>query len=294
MRRYLLHGVITVVATVLIGGFCATMFVRVAPGFGVDERELDPRLSDQSIRRIREESLSRQQGPLESYIAYLAKASRGDLGFSRGFHRPVAELIGERFPRTARSAGAGLVGGWVCGLVLALVAAAFGHPALDFSAGAASALLLCLPSSVIALLLVVVLHSGGAGAVASIIALVIFPRVFRYARGILGRIAALPHVMQARAKGLHRVREILAHILRPALPSALALLGVSVSIAFGAAIPVEVICDSPGLGQLAWQAALKRDLPLLINITLLVTVLTGLSSLAADLNRPVSGTSGPS
>jgi hypothetical protein len=34
---------------------------------------------------------------------------------------------------------------------------------------------------------------------------------------------------------------------------------------------------------LAWQAALKRDLPLLIDITLLVTIVTGLSGLAAEV-----------
>ena len=67
------------------------------------------------------------------------------------------------------------------------------------------------------------------------------------------------------------------------MPQILALLGVSASVVFGAAIPVEVICDSPGLGQLAWQAALKRDLPLLIDITLLVTIVTGLSGLAAEV-----------
>ena len=53
-----------------------------------------------------------------------------------------------------------------------------------------------------------------------------------------------------------------------------ALLGVSLSTAFTAAIPVEAICDSPGIGQLAWQAALARDLPVLTNLTLIVTAVT--------------------
>ena len=45
-------------------------------------------------------------------------------------------------------------------------------------------------------------------------------------------------------------------------------------MAFGAAIPIEALCDSPGVGQLAWQAALNRDLPLIMNLTLLVTIIT--------------------
>jgi peptide/nickel transport system permease protein len=63
----------------------------------------------------------------------------------------------------------------------------------------------------------------------------------------------------------------------------LALAGVSVSLAIGAAIPIEALCGLAGIGQLAWQAALARDLPLLVNITVLVTLVTLLANTAADL-----------
>jgi ABC-type dipeptide/oligopeptide/nickel transport system permease component len=55
---------------------------------------------------------------------------------------------------------------------------------------------------------------------------------------------------------------------------------VSFAIAFGAAIPIEALCDSPGLGQLAWQAALSRDLPLIVNVTLVVCFSDARSELA--------------
>ena len=63
----------------------------------------------------------------------------------------------------------------------------------------------------------------------------------------------------------------------------LALAGVSVSLAIGAAIPVEALCGLAGIGQLAWQAALARDLPLLMNITVLVTLVTLLANSSADV-----------
>jgi peptide/nickel transport system permease protein len=63
----------------------------------------------------------------------------------------------------------------------------------------------------------------------------------------------------------------------------IALAGVSVSLALGAAIPVESLCGLPGIGQLAWQAALSRDLPLLVNLTILVTVVTLLANSGADV-----------
>jgi ABC-type dipeptide/oligopeptide/nickel transport system permease component len=56
-------------------------------------------------------------------------------------------------------------------------------------------------------------------------------------------------------------------------------------MAVGATIPVEALCDSPGVGQLVWQAAMARDLPVLVNVTLLIAGLTVAANLAADTAR---------
>jgi ABC-type dipeptide/oligopeptide/nickel transport system permease component len=44
-----------------------------------------------------------------------------------------------------------------------------------------------------------------------------------------------------------------------------------------------VICDTPGVGQLAWRAAMDRDLPLLVTITVLVALMTMVVNGLADL-----------
>jgi len=65
---------------------------------------------------------------------------------------------------------------------------------------------------------------------------------------------------------------------------------VSFAIAFGAAIPIEALCDSPGVGQLAWQAALSRDLPLIVNVTLVICfVMLAANSLAEFAGRALAG-----
>ncbi len=284
MRARLVHSLTTVLLTVLAGGFVAATLVRYAPGYGVDERELDSRYSQESVRQFREPSQARP-AIVPYYVHYLARALSGDLGVSASFHRPAGELIAERFPETARSAGAGLALGWTLGMLAALAGVALARPGFHMFAGGLAALLLCLPSSVLALAFVLAGRMEGRSAAAGVIALVVFPRVFRYARAILGRVSEAPHVLMARAKGLGPLRLLCAHVLRPAAPAVAALLGVSVSVAFAAAIPVEVLCDSPGLGQLAWQAALKRDLPLLIDVTLLVSVFAGFSGMAGEMAR---------
>jgi len=115
------------------------------------------------------------------------------------------------------------------------------------------------------------------------IALVVFPHVFRYAKNQLVSTSQMPHVVAAEAKGLSSWRILWAHIFTPAGPQLAALAGISVSLAFGASIPIEVICDSPGVGQLAWRAAMDRDLPLLVTITVFVALLTLAVNSLADL-----------
>jgi len=90
-------------------------------------------------------------------------------------------------------------------------------------------------------------------------------------------------ITAARARGLGELRILAWHVLPVAGPQMIALAGITVSIALGASIPVEALCGLPGIGQLAWQAALSRDLPLLVNLTLLVTLVTLLANSGADV-----------
>jgi peptide/nickel transport system permease protein len=116
-----------------------------------------------------------------------------------------------------------------------------------------------------------------------VIAAVVFPKVFQFARNLLLRSASLPHVLSANARGLSRSRVFLRHILPVAAPQLLAVAGVTVSMAFTAAIPVEALCDMPGIGQLAWKAALARDLDLLVILTMIVTTVTLVANSSAEL-----------
>jgi ABC-type dipeptide/oligopeptide/nickel transport system permease component len=117
------------------------------------------------------------------------------------------------------------------------------------------------------------------------IAIVLLPRIFRYTRNLAGAAAHAPHVLAAEAMGLSRHSILCFHIAAPVWPELVALAGVSVSMAIGAAIPVEALCDSPGVGHLVWQAALSRDIPVLVNVTLLITALTTGANLVADVAR---------
>jgi peptide/nickel transport system permease protein len=263
--------------TALLGGLLGATLVRMGPGFGVDERELDNRLSQESREAIRSER-AQDSNIATFYLRYLKGLMHGDLGFSRSLNRPVSELLKERLPLTLGSLAYGVLGGVSIGLALALLTACWRVPGANIAPALLAGACLALPAAVIALLFLWMNVSGRWA-----IALVVFPHVYRYAKNLLVSTYQSPHVLAAQAKGLSRARILFAHVVAPAAPQLAALIGISVSLAFGASIPIEVISDTPGVGQLAWKAALDRDLPLLVNITVLVALMTLVANSLADL-----------
>lgn len=275
-QRIARHG-LTILATALLGGLLAATLVRFAPGFDTDESQLDPHLNSASIQALRQ-TRAEQNNIVRFYFHSLRRAFRGDLGTSISLGQPVSTLLRDRTPLTLRLVGMGLLLSWAATLAMALSAAWLRVSAYEALSTMISGTLLCIPAAVLALLSVLWNVPG-----ALAIALIVFPRDYRYARNLLAKAYSQPHIVTARAKGLSELRILLWHVVPVVAPQLLALGGVSVSLAIGAAIPVEALCGLAGVGQLAWQAALARDLPLLMNITIIVTLVTLLANSSADV-----------
>ena len=268
----------------LCGALASATLVRFAPGYGVTEREVDPRWSANSIEALRQKH-ALHQGLTSFYFHYLSALAHGDLGESDSLKRPVRELLRQRFPVTGNSVIRGLGVAWLAAALLASLGLVIRSWFFEASATAFNSFLLSLPSAVVAMLAV---HLRAP--VFFAIAIVVFPRLYSYIRNLLVRAYDQPHVLAARARGLGNSAILFRHVLPLAAPPLLALLGVSFAISFGAAIPIEALCDSPGLGQLAWHAALSRDLPLIVNVTLIVAlVMLAANSLADFAGRTFAG-----
>ncbi|HUE56111.1 MAG TPA: ABC transporter permease [Candidatus Udaeobacter sp.] len=259
------------------GALLSATFVRCAPGFGVQERELDPRWSAQSVEALRQEQML-HEGLASFYLHYLVALAHGDLGESDSLKRPIRELLRQRLPVTGNSVVRGLGVAWLAAALLASLGLGSRGWLCEALGTAFSSLLLSLPSAVVAMLAIHV-----RAPVFCPISVVVFPRLHRYIRSLLVRSYDQPHVLAARARGLGARPIFWRHVLPSAAPSLLALFGVSFAIAFGAAIPIEALCDSPGMGQLAWQAALSRDVPLIVNVTLIVCLVMLAANSFADL-----------
>jgi peptide/nickel transport system permease protein len=263
---------------VLLAGLGSTVLLRFSPGALVDERELDSRASTETLAAIRSERAA-QISIGGGLIRFFGGALHGNLGKSQSLNTPIADLLRANTPATLRRLGAGLAIAWVLGLGLAIAVASFRRVwRLDVTATLVASLLLSLPAGALAYLCLTM-----AAPVEIVLMLVLLPRVFRYSRNLLVQAYGTSHIDMARALGVTESRILFAHVFRSAAAPLLALLPMSLSMALGAIIPIEAICDAPGIGRLAWQAAMARDLPLLLDLTMLIALATTAAMVVSDV-----------
>jgi peptide/nickel transport system permease protein len=276
MLRFCGWAALRVAAIMLLASFTGAMLMRMAPGFSSDDQELNSGLSAQSIQAIRQSRLSDANVP-RFYAQYLASLARGDLGASRSLNQPVKELLRERLPVTLVNLTFALAVGWFLGFSLAIAAQVWNSRVITFLGNALSGTFISTPAAALALVFLLLRWPPAFAA-----ALLLFPKIYRYTQNLLQQSSEMPHVLTARAKGAGPWRVLAWHVAPIALPQLIALVGVSISIGIGVLLPIEVVGDVAGIGQLAWHAAQSRDLPLLVNLTMVVTLVTVCATLISD------------
>ena len=105
----------------------------------------------------------------------------------------------------------------------------------------------------------------------------------RYMRQSMLEVVRQDYIQSARAKGLAERVVIGKHALRNALLPIVTILGLSLPTLIGGSVIVESVFAIPGMGQLMVQAAFERDYPVLMGNLVIVSTLTLVANLMADL-----------
>jgi peptide/nickel transport system permease protein len=105
----------------------------------------------------------------------------------------------------------------------------------------------------------------------------------RYMRQSMLEVVRQDYIQSARAKGLSERVVIGKHALRNAMLPIVTILGLSVPGLIGGSVIVESIFAIPGMGQLMVQSVFQRDYPVIMGNLVIVSVLTLLANLVADL-----------
>jgi len=272
---FLLQRLTRTIAIILLVVVGSAVLIRFAPGYLSDAREMDSRYGDAARAELSAEA-ARSNSLGQILSTETAGWMRGELGISRQYDVPVLELI---LPRLAVTGGLllrAIVFAWTLALCASLIASVRRNPSLLWQTPAT--LLLAVPTAAMA---TICLLAGGGGPVL-VMTLLVASRDFKFLDRILRKAWRDPHLLQARAQGITTLRLVQAHILPGIASQLLALATLSIVTALSALVPVEVIFSVPGLGQLAWSAAMNRDLPVLLAVTMIMAVAVTFAGMASD------------
>lgn len=241
---------------------------------------------------------------------YLWRLVQLDLGFSAIYGKPVASVIVERLPATLLLMASSLALAFAAGTALGIVAAQRVNRWPDTLISTLGLVFYATPSFWIGLMGIVVfaIHLGwlppggfeeiGSGltglaraadialhllmpvATLSLIFMAVFLRVMRAA---MIEVMTLDFVRTARAKGLRPAAITIRHVLRNALLPVVTLAGLQAGTMLGGSVVVEAVFALPGLGRLAYESVVQRDLNMLLGIVFVSALLVIAVNFLVDL-----------
>lgn len=240
------------------------------------------------------------QPMIVQYGHQLLGVLHGDFGTSTSLGQSVVSAIASRLPGTLALAGVAVVFGAAGGFAVAWLGAWIRWRPAKLLVERLPAVGMSAPGFWVALLLIQVFafqfrwfpstgSEGFASVVLPAVALAI-PAAAVIAQ-VLGRGLdhewSQPYVQTALAKGLSPSAVQLRHALRNASLPALTILGLVIGNTVTNAVVIETVFSRQGVGQLAQQAVLAQDIPVVQAVVVLAAALFVTVNLVVDLIYPL-------
>ena len=234
----------------------------------------------------------------QQYLTFIKRGFSWDFGESWRNNQPALDAVIARLPATLHLATVALVLSIVTGIGYALlvnrpgrlrtvlhVLPSIGQAVPTFWLGAVLMLLFAvrlgwLPSSG---------RDSGAAIILPALTLALPPAstIARLLATSMDDIAISDFVRTARGKGLSQRAIISRHIAPNAILPAIAYIGLQAGFLVGGAVVVESLFAWPGIGRLALQSALQRDLPVIHAFVAVTAVGVILINLLVDMTQIV-------
>lgn len=249
----------------------------------------------QTVQNIREQ-LGLDQPLAVQYWRYLGNLLQGDLGRSYLQKTEVSTLIMSRLPASLLLMAGAIFTELLIGLSMGVFAALRRGSHTDQALMIVSFVGVSAPQFVVGLLLLYVFAVqlgwfpiGGYGTFSHLVLPSLTMGILgsgwysRMMRSSMIDVLRQDFVRTARAKGLTRRRIILRHALPNAILPIIAMIGIDVGIFMGGIVVVESVFGWPGIGQLAWQAIQRVDIPIIMGVTLVSATAIVIGNLVADV-----------
>jgi len=315
MRDEIIRRALVSLPQLLLMSFITFLFIDMAPGDVLAKYRFDPRISQETIKRIESKYHFDKPAPIQ-YVYWLGRLARLDLGYSFSREAPVTSVIAERLANTLLLSLLSILFTWVVAIPLGIYAAVHQYSWGDRIMSFISYFGMSLPGFFMALLLMYLVYIcrdippfnaiaiGGmistgyenmsfAGKIVDRLSHLVLPVVVltvgalaglqRISRGNMLEELRKQYVMTARAKGLSENRVVYVHALRNAINPLITLFGFEFSSLLSGAALLEIIINWPGLGSLMLAAVRSQDTFLVMGSMLMGGVMLILGNLVADI-----------
>jgi len=254
---------------------------------------------EQTLAQLRRE-LGLDRPVYVQYVRFLGRLLKGDLGMSYRQKRPVAEIIRDRFPATARLAVSSMLIAIIIGIAAGILAARYRNTAWDWLVMVFSLSGISMPVFWLGMMLILLFASGlgwlpvgGYGRSGDLrhlflpavsLAAVSIGYIARMMRSSMLEVIGKDYIRTARAKGLSEWAVVLHHALRNALIPVITIIGINFASLLGGAVATETVFAWPGLGRAVVDAIRMRDLPVVEGCVIFLAVIFVLANLIVDLS----------
>ncbi len=314
MTFYVIRRVLIGILLLLFMSVAFFALTRMTPGPPFSTGE-NPRAHQETVDR-RLHNLGLDKPWYQQYPAYLNALAHGNLGDSYVYDQPVSKLLAERVPNSVLLLGVSLVVSLLIAIPLGIFAATRQYSKLDVATSVASYIGISVPAFVLGIFLLLAggvwlrhltggnfyfplfgMHQSGTTSLDDLLWHMVLPVTSlsilsiagfsRFMRASMLEVLHQDYVRTAKAKGLPARTVNYKHALRNAILPIVTLVALQTPQFVSGAIITEGIFSWPGMGLLAFQAALDRDYPVILGVVMLVAALTVLFNLLADITYAI-------
>ncbi len=299
---YLLGRLAVLAATLVFATVIVFVVVEILPGDPA--RFMMGLQADPAALVALRHDLGLDEAPLQRYLSWVAGLAHADFGTSYTYRVPVRALLAERLQISLPLDLYALMLTALIAFPAGLIAAARRGRAADVVLGALTQVGLAVPNFWLGLLLVLVfaidlrwVSAGGfpgwqAGFWPAMkhlslpAAALAVPQAAILARVLRGALVATLHedyIRTARAKGVGEWRLLWRHALPNAMVPVLTILGMQFSFLLAGGVIIENVFFLPGLGRLAFQAIIQRDLIVVQSVVIVLVFAVVVASFLVEI-----------
>ncbi len=310
MTTFILRRLLQTIAVVLALSFVSFYMMTLMPGDPVELMiQSNPKITSEDVARLRT-LYGLDQPAYKRYLTWAGSIAQGDLGYSRTYRIPVAELIGPKLINTFILSMSSLTLALLIAVPLGVMSALRPGTKFDYGVNLFAFAGISVPSFWLAIVLIIVfavwfkiLPAGGTytigedltgfAMVADRAKYLILPTLSlaylqigtfsRFTRSAMLDAMRNDYIRTAKAKGLDRQVVIWKHGFRNALLPLITIVTLSLSGIFSGALITETVFAYQGVGKLVYDSIISNDFNVAMVSFLISVTMVLLMSLLADI-----------